>query len=176
MATLSKKFKKSSKSKSGSRSRKHFNKSRKNGLNTKKMRGGATMPKKQGRMSRVKEWFGMKPKTAPAPAMKPPVMAPTMAQPVTSQIAPLLPVKKPMFWNTPDYNAAVDKKARMDALKTPEQRKKDAQELADYFERERKITPEERQQAYVPSISQYPTAPKYTTEDSKKEAGRYGTP
>ena len=68
MATLSKKFKKSNKSKSSSRSRKHFNKSRKNGLKTKKMmRGGG-----------AKE-FGKPKQVMVQPVMKSPVMA----QPVT---------------------------------------------------------------------------------------------
>ena len=103
MATLSKKFKKSNKSKSSSRSRKHFNKSRKNGLKTKKMmRGGATMPKKQGRMSKIKGWFMKpKPKPAPAPAMKPTVMAqPVTVQPVTNPLRKLNLWEDPVFMNS----------------------------------------------------------------------------
>ncbi len=101
MATLSKKFKKSSKSKSSSKSRKHFNKSRKNGLKTKKMRGGGP-----------RSWFKKKPKPKPVTMAQPVTMVQpvTMAQPVTdvtSKIAPLPSVKKPMFWNTQEYKNAL---------------------------------------------------------------------
>ena len=102
MATLSKKFKKSNKSKSSSRSRKHFNKSRKNGLKTKKMmRGGAGWFKKK---------FGKS-----KPVMKPPVMkSPVMAQPVTEQPiveTTVMPKKNWVSpWNTPEYTNTAKKR------------------------------------------------------------------
>ena len=81
MATLSKKFKKSNKSKSSSRSRKHFNKSSKNGLKTKKMRGGT-----KGWFYELKNPFK---RVAPQPVKEKPV---TMVEPSNIEITEPLEV------------------------------------------------------------------------------------